>query len=315
MRAACGQPAQFFHLRMRAGGANARRHRFANASRFMSDANAREALIAALADRFGGHFDVDPALAGLEELAHIAAHRTHRDYLDRPIDPALTRLLVACALSAPSKSDLQQCDIIAVRDRGKRNAIADLLPDMPWIRTAPEFLVILANGRRFKRIFELRERSFVNDHFDALFNAVADAAIVLGTFLHAARAVGLGTCPISVIRDHAAKVSEVLALPDRVIPLCGLCLGWPANTGGITSRLSLETTFHVDRFDDSDLPAQLDRYDRRRHARWPYRRQRNLERWGTAEFYGWSEDKARQYAVPQRADFGAYVRAKGFRLD
>ena len=30
-----------------------------------------------------------------------------------------------------------------------------------------------------------------------------------------------------------------------------------------------------------------------------------------AEFYGWSEDKARQYARPQRADFGAFVRAAG----
>jgi len=29
----------------------------------------------------------------------------------------------------------------------------------------------------------------------------------------------------------------------------------------------------------------------------------------------WSEDKARQYAEPQRADFGAFVRAKGFCLD
>ena len=27
------------------------------------------------------------------------------------------------------------------------------------------------------------------------------------------------------------------------------------------------------------------------------------------------DDKARQYAVPERADFGAYVRARGFRLD
>jgi nitroreductase/FMN reductase [NAD(P)H] len=33
------------------------------------------------------------------------------------------------------------------------------------------------------------------------------------------------------------------------------------------------------------------------------------------EPYGWSEDKARQYAHPERADFGAYVRRIGFRLD
>ena len=32
-------------------------------------------------------------------------------------------------------------------------------------------------------------------------------------------------------------------------------------------------------------------------------------------FYGWSEDKARQYAEPLRADFGAFVRKKGFNLD
>jgi nitroreductase/FMN reductase [NAD(P)H] len=281
----------------------------------MPNTLAHEDLIQALAERFGERFDIDPSLAGLDELVHIAAHRTHRDYLDRPVEPALTRLLCACALSAPSKSDLQQCDIIAVHDAQTRGTIADLIPDMPWIRSAPEFLVILANGRRLPRLSALRGKPFPNDHLDLLFNAVADAAIVLGTLLRAAEAVGLGCCPISVIRDHAAKVSEVLALPEKVIPLCGICIGWPAQEGGITSRLSLETTFHVDRFDDADLAAQLDRYDRRRHARWPYRRQRDPARWGEAEFYGWSEDKARQYAVPQRAEFGAYVRKQGFWLE
>ena len=34
-----------------------------------------------------------------------------------------------------------------------------------------------------------------------------------------------------------------------------------------------------------------------------------------AEFYGWSEDKARQYAEPLRGNFGAFLRAKGFCLD
>jgi nitroreductase/FMN reductase [NAD(P)H] len=72
---------------------------------------------------------------------------------------------------------------------------------------------------------------------------------------------------------------------------------------------------HEDRFDEGDLAAQVEGYDRRRHAIWPYRKQRDEARFGRAEFYGWSEDKARQYAVPQRSDFGAFVRAKGFKLD
>ncbi|HUF57301.1 MAG TPA: hypothetical protein VMM55_12155, partial [Thermohalobaculum sp.] len=55
--------------------------------------------------------------------------------------------------------------------------------------------------------------------------------------------------------------------------------------------------------------------DRRRIAVAPYASQRAPERFGTAETYGWSEDKRRQYAEPQRTDWGAFVRGKGFSLD
>jgi nitroreductase/FMN reductase [NAD(P)H] len=39
-----------------------------------------------------------------------------------------------------------------------------------------------------------------------------------------------------------------------------------------------------------------------------------VARFGTSPTYGWSEDKARQYADPERADFGAFVRRIGFDL-
>ena len=281
----------------------------------MPDATFVVKLKDALAARFGETFDVDPMLPGIEELARIASHRVHRRFLARPIEPALLRLLCACALSAPSKSDLQQADILIVCDAGKRRTIEALMPEMPWIAEAPVFLVFLASGARLPRIAALRGKPFPNDHLDQFHNAVSDASIVLATFLRAATAVGLGCCPISVIRDHAATVSEVLALPQRVIPLAGMCVGWPAEEGGITPRLDLACTLHEDTYDDRDFAQRMDAYDRRRDAARPYRKQRSPERWGAAPFYGWSEDKARQYADPQRADFGAFVRAKGFGLD
>jgi nitroreductase/FMN reductase [NAD(P)H] len=239
----------------------------------------------------------------------------HRRYLARDIEPRLLRLLCACALSAPSKSDLQQADILIICEKQRIATVAALLTEMPWVREAPVFLVFLANGRRLPKISEMRGKPFPNDHLDLLFNATVDAAIVMTTFLRAAEAVGLGCCPISVIRDHATTVSEMLALPEKVIPVAGMCLGWPAEESGITSRLSLDTTIHEERFKEGDLSAKIDAYDRRRAARRPFRNQREIERFGRSEFYGWSEDKARQYAVPLRADFGAFVRAKGFRLD
>ena len=281
----------------------------------MKNEQTAERIRQALEARFGERLAVDPEFRGLDALAALAGRAVHRRYADRPVADDLLRLLCACALSAPSKSDLQQADILIVRDPVKRRTVSDLIPSMPLIVQAPVFLMFLANARRRPFIAQARGKPFPNDHFDLLFNASVDAAILLATFLRGAEAVGLGCCPISVIRDHAATLSALFELPERVIPLAGLCVGWPAEDARITPRLGLALTLHQDRFDEGDLAGQIDAYDRRRAGLRPYATQRAVARWGTAADYGWSEDKARQYAEPQRADFGAFVRARGFCLD
>ena len=281
----------------------------------MPDENVARSLSDALNARFGERLPIDESLDGLDELARIAAHRTHRRYSSRPVAPELVRLLCACALSAPSKSDLQQSDILVLGDTAIRKAIATKIPDMPFIEAAPVFLVFLANGRRVPFISQLRGKPFPNDHLDLFFNAVSDCSIVLATFIRAAEALGLGGCPISAIRDHAALVSELLKLPERVVPVAGMCLGWPSERGYISPRLGLAATVHHDRYGERDLAADIDAYDRRRNEGRPPWKQRFPDRFGEAAFYGWSEDKARQYSEPLRADFGAFVRKKGFHLD
>jgi nitroreductase len=281
----------------------------------MPDHESSDSITAALQQRFGEDFTVDATLPGLNALARIANYRSHRRYLPRSIEPDLLRLLCACALSAPSKSDLQQCDIVIVSDTATRKAIVATIPDMPWIEDAPVFLMFVANGERLPLIARERGKPFPNDHLDQFFNAAVDAAIVLATFIQVATAIGLGCCPISAVRDHPRTVSDLLHLPSRVIPVAGLCIGWPAEQGDITPRLSLRTTLIDNAYGKRDLAGEIDAYDRRREKLRPYRRQRNPSRWSEAPFYGWSEDKARQYAEPTRTDFGSFVREKGFCLD
>ena len=281
----------------------------------MPDNAAASAIKAALMERFGAELTIDPSLPGLDELAKIAGHRSHRRYAPRPVDADLLRLLCACALSAPSKSDLQQCDIVVVSDAAIRKGIVATIPDMPWIEDAPVFLVFVGNGQRLPLMSQMHDKPFPNDHLDQFFNAAVDGAIVMSAFMSAATAVGLGFCPISAIRDHPQIVSDLLHLPARVFPIAGLCGGWPAQPGEITPRLSLQTTVIENTYGERDLAGEIGAYDRRRAALRPYRRQRNVERWGTAQLYGWSEDKARQYAEPTRTDFGRFIRGKGFCLD
>jgi nitroreductase len=276
-----------------------------------------EDLAALLEQRFGVRVNVPPELAGLEELIHAAAHRSHRAFADQPIPSNWTETLLACALSAPSKSDLQQVSIIRVEDDSKRAAVAALVPTLEWLPSAPLLLVFCGDSRRIRRICALRERPFANDHLDAMFNASVDAALVMMNFIRVARAAGLGCCPISMVRDSAAQLSELLELPDGVFPVAGMAAGFPAASVDLSPRLPLSLTVHTDRYDDSRLEVDVDAYDERRSAVQPIARdkQREAERFGVQKKYGWSEDKARQVSRPARADFGRYLREHGFRLD
>ena len=198
-----------------------------------------------------GHDIVDEHPA----LATIAARRTHRHYATKPVPTATIDQLLDVAFAAPSKSDFQQATVIRVDDGAKRASIAALVPGMPWIGTAPAFLVFCADARRLERIGELRGKQRPNRNLESFFNASIDAALVLQTFLLAAEHVGLGCCPISAIRNSLDQVSEILALPAAVVPIAGMTVGYPVTGGHVSMRLPPVLTRHVDVYTDASLPG------------------------------------------------------------
>jgi FMN reductase [NAD(P)H] len=261
-----------------------------------------------------------PDDAELPELAfvrQVLGRRTVRIYSDVVPSNALLALLCAAALSASAKSDFQQASILRVLDPGKRAAIAALFPAMPWIGTAPVFFVFLGDARRLERVGELRGKPVANGTLEGFFNAAVDAALALQTFILAAESAGLGCCPISVIRNRVDQVAEILALPDKVFPVAGLCVGYPAGSGYVSLRLPRTLTMHRDVYDDSALATAVSDYDRRRDALHsiPKEQHRSPEEHGPVDLYGWSEDKARQAAKPEGAAFPVFLRKHGFTFD
>jgi nitroreductase/FMN reductase [NAD(P)H] len=268
----------------------------------------------ALDHRYGDFVhSVDPKFEASEFLRGFASRGVCRRFRDEPVPAALIDTLAALALASPSKSDLQQRDILVIEDKAIRHRINTLLADQDWISKAPHFLVFLGNNRRQRQVHDWTGIPFANDHLDPFFNAAVDAGIALSAFVLAAEAAGLGCCPVSVIRNHAQEVSELLGLPDHVFPVAGLGLGWPQGETYISLRLPLGATVHRDRYVESTREI-VSGYDRRRNGVFPYRQQRNVARFGTSNSYGWSEDKARQYGESERADFGRFVNARGFNL-
>jgi FMN reductase [NAD(P)H] len=246
-------------------------------------------------------------------LAAILDRRVTRRYRDEAVPEGLLGTLLAAAQSAPSKSDLQQYSIIVIQDAAKITAIADWIGSMPWIRQAPVFLLFCGDIRRGRRLCEIHGREHANDNLDTFLNATADAALAMAYLMAAADAAGLGTCPISYVRNHVERIGPMLGLPKGVFPVAGLTLGWPEGPRPwLSPRLPQHLVVHRERYDDSGLEAALPTYDAAR----PPAKPRYPEILGPRpEGCGWSENAARQLSVPERFGLRTWLRQRGLSLD
>jgi len=247
-------------------------------------------------------------------LSRILSRRSYRRFTGQPVCEALRSALLACAQSAPAKSDLQQYSILDVRDPAKKAALAGLC-DTAWMADTPVLLVFCGDLRRAQLVCEQRGHAYAQNTLDSFMNAAVDAALAMQAMILAAETAGLGCCCISQVRKRLPETADLLGLPDGVFPIAGLAAGWPDEARDVTRRLPPSIVVHRDSYDDSDLGLEIDAYDHRRHAARPLANQIKPEKFGTADFYGWSENAARRLAEP--SDLGAlraYLEAHGFDL-
>lgn len=243
-------------------------------------------------------------------LAMILDRRVTRKYAATALDDALLDTVLAAAQSSPSKSDLQQYSIVVLRNRDKIGKIAGWIGTMPWITQAPVLLMFCGDLRRGQRICELHGREHANNNMDSFLNCTVDASVAMAHAILAAEGAGLGTCPISYVRNHLEKVGPLLGLPRGVFPVAGLTLGWPEAREPVSPRLPQGVVVHRERYDDSGLEAALPAYDALRPAGKP----RYPEVFGPAS-ETWSANASRQLGVPERAGFRAWLKWRGFALD
>jgi len=250
------------------------------------------------------------------EAAQLLDRRVTRRYRAEPVSDPLLDGLLAVAQSAPAKSDLQQYSVVVMRDPARIRHIADWIGSMPWIASAPVFLVWCADMRRGQRLCDLHGLPHANNNLDTFLNTAVDCALAMGQFMAATELVGLGTCPISYVRSHIERITPLLALPSGVFPLAGLTVGWPDGRRPTSMRLPPSVVVHRERYDDSAMETAVRAYDDRRNAREPLAPTslKNRDIYPVREGVGWSENTARQLSVPERFGFATYLKTRGFDL-
>ena len=260
-----------------------------------------------------GHLPFEPPASVEPALAQLLDRRVTRRYRAEDVPDPLLDTVLAAAQSAPSKSDLQQYSIIVTRDAGKIGKVADWIGTMPWIKDAPVLLIFCGDMRRGQQACARHGRAHANNNMDTFLNTAVDAALAMGMAIAAADAAGLGTCPISYVRNHVEKIGPLCGLPEGVFPVAGLTLGWPEGPRNwLSPRLPQHLVAHRERYDDAGLEAALPAYDAAR----PPAKPRYPEIHGPRpEGCGWSENAARQLSVPERFGLRTWLKTRGLSLD
>ena len=266
--------------------------------------------------RFAMDYDEKKNTEVTETVEGILSRCSIRRYTNQDVPDDLLDVLLACAQSAPTKSNLQQYSIIIVSDVDSRSALQRLCPSTDWLVTCPVFLVFCADMRRNQLIGEFRGYNHENNNLDTFLNATVDAALAMQCFIIAAESAGLGCAPISEVRNRIYEVSVVLGLPRGVFPVAGLTAGWPAQPGYVNQRLPNSVVVHQNRYNEACLESEITTYDQRRHDIFPISKDRQLHTdiYGVKEPCTWSENVARQLSLSERAEFRTYLNSQGFDL-
>lgn len=189
-------------------------------------------------------------------------HCSIRAYKDRPVPDEVLDQIVRAVQAAPNWVNLQHVSVIAMKDPERRREFAALCGDQQHIAQAPVFLVFCADFYRTFLACQVKGQAFdeVTEQIDNLIVGAHEVGIALGTAVAAAESFGLGTVPIGDIRLHALEVVKELALPRYVLPMLGLCIGYPAEHPGQKPRLPKEAVYFEERY-RKELRPLLESYD------------------------------------------------------
>lgn len=187
-------------------------------------------------------------------------HKTIRKFKEIEIPEEIVSTLIDVARHTSTSSFMQAYSIIRVSDPGKKEKLAQF-GKQDYIAQAPLLLVMLSDMHRNTKIAQENSASDIHfASFDRFLSSSTDAILAAQNIMIAAESLGLGGVFLGSILNQADKIIEVLELPDYVVPVLGIGIGYPDQEPQLKPRLPQAFMFMEDRYQLPDL-AELQEYD------------------------------------------------------
>lgn len=162
----------------------------------------------------------------MDAIDNIMTRHSVREFKDTPVEPEKIDLILKAGFAAPTAVNKQPWHFVVVDDMKLRFTLASDLPYCKMIAQSPIAIVVCGD-----------EKKFYKDPDEDLY-WVNDTSAATENILLAAHALGLGAVWTAVYPEvsRIRVVRETLNLPDNLIPLAVIPLGYPAKTGKVIDK-------------------------------------------------------------------------------
>ena len=180
----------------------------------------------------------------------INTRRSIRRYADRPVDDQLLHRLLAEAERTQTMGNLQFYSVVVTRSDEMKRRLAPAHFNQPMVTGAPVVLTFCADTRRTSVWCNNRQAVPGYDNMLSYQNAATDALLFCQTFCNLAEDEGLGCCFLGTTVYMPQMIIDTLQLPELVVPVATITLGWPDEQPELTDRLPLDAIMHSETYHD-----------------------------------------------------------------
>lgn len=181
-----------------------------------------------------------------------------RTYEDKPIPLNIIEGIIEKAMQAPTCGNMQLYSVIVTQEKSMKERLAKLHFNQPAAVSCHTILTICADFNLFTKWCNLSNANPGYNNFHSFIMALTDAIIFTQQIVTIAEQEGLGTCYLGTVNYTAKEISDLLELPDKVVPVAAISLGYPAETPIKTDRLPLKAIMHKEKYRNDSDEAVLD---------------------------------------------------------
>ena len=152
------------------------------------------------------------------KLNPIFARRSVRAYQSKSVGDDVVHDLLEAAMAAPSAVAKDPWEFVVVRNRAMLAEFAGGLPNGKMLAGAPLGIIVCGDIRRA--------------HDGQLSYLLQDCSAAIENLLLAAASLGLGACWLGIHprEKRIELMRSLLKLPETVIPIAAIPIGWPAES-------------------------------------------------------------------------------------